>query len=569
MSSDYQVFGDNNAALFTMKIHRGEGMALLAMNWKQGKPPEDFVGFAIEYIEPVGNQLHAIPNRINFPGANGEVNPAQLSTRQSPIQKFRWVHFPMNADLPGDFTYTVTPVFMDAADRLTYGQAQTAKIQLRAETYPGKLNIAFTRGFISSQAFVDHYGKNAVSTLLPAKADGGLKFTPTNSKAGQAYEWMGFESRREILKLLDDANADGAEVRVVAYDFNVPEILTRLEALKGKLKIIIDDSGSHQPADSAESQSETRLVTSAGRQNVKREHMGNLQHNKFIVVEGPNVKAAVCGSTNFSWRGIFVQNNNAVIIRGPAIVALMKQAFDDYWNHTSVASFGATSSAGWNDLGVSGVNAQISMSPHTAKNARLKAIADDIGANTTSSLLFSLAFLYQTPGPILDAIKKLADNKQTFMYGISDHTVGGLEVARPDGIVSFVQPSALTGDLPEPFKSEPTGGSGTRMHHKFVVIDFDKPTARVYTGSYNFSSAADTQNGENLLLIRDPKVATSYMVEALRIFDHYHFRVLQQESANGNKKLLLAKPPRNPGEKPWWDGAYTDPMKIQDRLIFA
>ena len=60
------------------------------------------------------------------------------------------------------------------------------------------------------------------------------------------------------------------------------------------------------------------------------------------------------------------------------------------------------------------------------------------------------------------------------------------------------------------------------MHHKFVVIDFDNPTARVYFGSYNFSEAADTSNGENLLLIRDRRIAISYMVEALRIFDHYH-----------------------------------------------
>jgi len=43
--------------------------------------------------------------------------------------------------------------------------------------------------------------------------------------------------------------------------------------------------------------------------------------------------------------------------------------------------------------------------------------------------------------------------------------------------------------VPEPFKSEPSGG-GTRMHHKFTVIDFDKPTARVYLGSYNFSTPA-------------------------------------------------------------------------------
>ena len=43
---------------------------------------------------------------------------------------------------------------------------------------------------------------------------------------------------------------------------------------------------------------------------------------------------------------------------------------------------------------------------------------------------------------------------------------------------------ALSKNVPQPFKAEPTGGGGTRMHRKFIVIDFDKPTARAYMGSY-------------------------------------------------------------------------------------
>jgi phosphatidylserine/phosphatidylglycerophosphate/cardiolipin synthase-like enzyme len=107
------------------------------------------------------------------------------------------------------------------------------------------------------------------------------------------------------------------------------------------------------------------------------------------------------------------------------------------------------------------------------------------------------------------------------------------------------------------------------MHHKFVVIDFDKPTARVYLGSYNFSSPADVKNGENLLLVRDRRIAVSYTVEALRIFDHYHFRVAQQEAKRARRALVLARPPRRPGERPWWDEDYRDARKIMDRNLFA
>jgi hypothetical protein len=45
--------------------------------------------------------------------------------------------------------------------------------------------------------------------------------------------------------------------------------------------------------------------------------------------------------------------------------------------------------------------------------------------------------------------------------------------------------------------------------------------------------------------------------------------VLEQEAKDGKRKLQLAKPPRNPGEKPWWDKDYTNAHKIRDRELFA
>jgi hypothetical protein len=52
MSGDYLVRGKNAAAPFTLTAHRGDGMCLLAMDWKGVQPPADFVGFAIEFKPP-------------------------------------------------------------------------------------------------------------------------------------------------------------------------------------------------------------------------------------------------------------------------------------------------------------------------------------------------------------------------------------------------------------------------------------------------------------------------------------------------------------------------------------
>lgn len=572
MTEHVIVNGKNIAALFTLKLYRGEGMTLLTMNWKKGKPPLDFVGFAIEYMEPGGDRFFALKNRVSFLGADGKVNSKQMPTTLAPIQKFRWVHFPRNAEMPGDFTYKVTPMFMNDRDELSAGEAQTAVIELRRETYPGKLNVTFTRGFVSSQAFVDRYESVApISTLLPAEADQGLTFVPTHPKTNDALAWMGFEARNGILEVLDLAIADSkAQVRVVAYDLSEPEVVSRLEKLGNRLKIIIDDEGAHGKPLSGEKQSEERLKISAGAANVKRQHMGKLQHNKTVVVDSPKLKFVVCGSTNFTWRGFYVQSNNAVILKGKNAVKPFLDAFNNYWNNDTPAGFGGTPSAQWMDLGLTGIDAKVSFSPHAASNAALKSVADDIREKTKSSLFYSLAFLYQTPGVMLDAIKHVSENDAIFVYGISDKKVGGLDLQKPNGNISPVAPSALTDKtIPEPFKSEPAGGSGNRMHHKFLVVDFNKPGARVYLGSYNFSIPADKDNGENLLLIRDRRIAVSYAIEALRIYDHYHFRLAQKEAKKAKKKLILSKPPRAAGEVAWWEEYYVDPQKIRDRELFA
>ena len=562
--------GQNSSALFTLKIYRGEGMALLAMNWATGKPPVNFVGFAIEYQEPQGVQFYSLTNRISFLANDGSVDPNIKSTRLSPIQKFRWAHFPFNANLAGNYTYRVSPVFMDAAGQLSYGDYQQATIQLQSETYPGILNVAFTRGFIASQAFVQDFGTNGgVGTILPSSSENGLTFKPTDPKAGAAMDWMGFEDRLCILNALDQAIADGtAQVRVLAYDFDEPEIVTRLVKLGSRLKIIIDDSKSNADPKSPGSQGAAMLIASAGVGNVQRQHVGELQHNKTIAIQG-KVLLTICGSTNFSWRGIFVQNNNALILHGAAPVKIFFDAFDNLWkNKNKPAGFAATASATWNKLNLPGIQAKIAFSPHNSSNAILAGIAADI-ASTKSSLFYSLAFLYQTPGPILNSIKKVTGNNHLFVYGLSDKTVGGLDLQLPDGNAPIAYPAYLLEDAPEPFKPESSGGAGVRLHHKFVVIDFDKPNARVYMGSYNFSSTADLKNGENLVLIQDQRVAVSYMIQAVIMFDHYEFRDALAKATTPTKKIYLQTPPKSAADKPWFDEDYTNPQKVRDRELFS
>ncbi|MCV2487614.1 phospholipase D-like domain-containing protein [Flavobacterium sp. SH_e] len=571
-STGYQVIGTNEMALFTLKVHRGDGMALLGMNWKNGKPTSDFVGFSIEYMEPDGTKFFPLRNRISFPEAD-KTDPNVRYTLRSPLQVFRWVHFPRNPEIQGLFTYVVKPVFMNKNKELSYGESQQCSIALARETYPNALNVTFTRGFISSQAFVDRFEKEGeIKTLLPANSKEGLDFKPTHPLSKDALAWMGFEAYNAILKVLDDAIKDKtAKVSVIAYDLNEPEIVKRLKKLKKRLKIIIDDSKDHGEEGSSENKAAEMLAFTAGNDQVIRQKMGSLQHNKTIIVDGSEFKKVVCGSTNLSWRGIFVQNNNAIILTGEKPVELFNEAFKNFWSvgkSNSVSLFNNTESATWQSLGLDGIDAKVTFSPHNTENTVLESIGEDV-ASTESSLLYSMAFLAQTGGPIREALTNITKKEEIFVYGIADKPVGGINLKSTDGNPQPVSPAVIAENIPEPFKKEPVGGGGIRMHHKFLVIDFNTDNARVYMGSYNFSGVADSKNGENLLLIKDRKVATSYMIEALRIFDHYEFRLARSKADAKNQKLELKFPPKDNRQKPWWDKYYSDKRRAKDRELFS
>ena len=194
MAGEFQVSGKNSAALFTLKLHRGDGMALLGMNWKKGKPPRISWVSRSSTRPPDGDRFFALKNRLTFPGADGAVDPNRLSTMLSPIQKFRWVHFPRNAELDGEFIYRVTPVFMDDDDKLSYGEPQEAAIELRRETYPGQLNVTFTRGFVSSQAFVDRY--ESVGPIIDAAAGEGRRRPEVRAHASEGGRGAGLDGLR-------------------------------------------------------------------------------------------------------------------------------------------------------------------------------------------------------------------------------------------------------------------------------------------------------------------------------------------------------------------------------------
>ena len=59
------------------------------------------------------------------------------------------------------------------------------------------------------------------------------------------------------------------------------------------------------------------------------------------------------------------------------------------------------------------------------------------------------------------------------------------------------------------------GFSGALLHHKYLIVDAENPTGTDYieTGSHNWSTAAETQNDENAVILQSNRVANLYLQE--------------------------------------------------------
>lgn len=580
-------FSSNSNEGLTIKLWRGERMCLIGMNVE--KPTDNFVGFAIEVKAPGASDFVPLNNRLAF----AYYKPLKKAVRggrwypslTSPFQKFRWIHFP---DDPknGTYVYRVTQMHMPKDNQLVKGVSVQSTISLDAVIYSDFLDVGFTRNFASSQAYADRYGNNP--NIIPSKAGQGLTFKKVK---GDVYEWLGFEAYELISNLLKEVEGDKSlSLDVFAYDLNEPDFVAGLKGLGNRLRIVIDNSGDHAPTTSAESKAALILTKSAGAANVKRMKFIKLQHNKVLIVKSKGKAIKVLfGSTNFSFRGLYIQANNALVVYATEAASLFASTFDLAFANAGKSPKtwfeGNPISQQWHTVSMAGKpTLKFCFSPHANSNLSMLPVGKAI-SGAKSSVFFSIAFLYQTKsGPVRTAIDKLMKSK-TFSYGISDR-IGSLEVYKPNGDIGLVDFDYLKKNAPAPFNQEWSGGAGIHEHDKFVVTDFNLPTATVFTGSSNLAPSGEEGNGDNLVMIQDQRVATSYAIEALRVFDHLHFRVRMEDAlgakqgksgtkgknsiAQANEALTLQKPTAISGKPAWFAGYYKDGSDNQaDRLLFS
>ncbi|NWC77769.1 hypothetical protein HX823_27180 [Pseudomonas sp. P7759] len=547
----------------TFKLYRGEGAALLAFDLAPDLATPDFVGFSIEVRYPGATHWGVLHNRLHFDYPPTPERPRTFPSTEAPFQKFRWIHVPSEI-LPGFFRYRVTACYMGADGTLSKGVGVEGQVSLEAQTISHFVNIGFTRGFASSQAYGDRFD-NETRILPPARSAPNAYLELDMAPFERNYQWLGFEARQLILQVLDQvANDPELTLDALIYESKEPDILRRLEQLGPRLRAIIDDHGDQGAADSCESISAARL-SAAGAQ-VKRLHFSSQQHNKVLIMRRAGKAIRVLGgSTNFALRGLYIQANNVLLFDDETVAGKFAEVFDAYWTSPTTFRKHPLSQQWWVVRDEPGSKVSLCFAPHADSALSLDPIATSI-EKATSSVLYSIVFLSLINGKVRTALDELMQ-RALFSYGVAQRT-GKLAVRKPDGSVGLLPFAYLASNAPAPFKSEWSGNAGNMVHNKFVVTDFNGANPTVYTGSSNLAGGGEKNNGDHLIRIEDRKIAVVYAIEALRLFDHFHFRV-NASQPGALQTLRLAKPPAA-GEKAWFDAYYRPGhVKARDRELFV
>lgn len=546
-------------------VHRGDGAALLAFDVDE-KLADDLAGFAVECVPPKGDP-YMLVNRLSFEQEiTADTTPSERKwtpTDEAPIQKFHWIHFPK--DVPaGEFTYKATAMRFAAGKETELEAGPTAEfsLELRDEGY-GKLELGFTRGYISSQAYAERFD-NADIEPSPATA----VFDTTQYE--EQYKWLGAHARKLVFEVIDETLADhDLELDVFAYDFDEPDIARALAKLGSRLRLFLDDSDIKKGTAASVRKAEALAVVCdpVDPKIVQRGNFSRFAHDKVLIQKrkGQPVKV-LSGSANFSIRGFYVQSNNIFVFDDEGVASLYEEAFEQAWNEPSKFSKSPIASKWFPDEAAEGPDLppyRVSFAPHADPEVALKPVTEAI-EGAKSSVLFSIMEIGKGSGTVLEAVRDLPNRKDLYAFGTTQALDGSLKVTAPSTDSVFIPFEYLHEKVPDPFKAEIRGGSGMVIHNKFVIVDFNGEDPVVYAGSSNLAAGGEKENGDNLVEFRDAAIASTYAVEAIRLIDHYRFRAAMKDATK-------AEPLRLKTRSEGWAKDYFDSKspKFLERELFA
>ena len=230
-----------------------------------------------------------------------------------------------------------------------------------------------------------------------------------------------------------------------------------------------------------------------------------IMHNKFVIFDAnninPNLPWVWTGSTNWTVAQIDGPDQNSVMaIQDQSLALAYKLEFEEMWGSNSLtpdlvnSKFGPykTDNTPHNFI-IGGKTVESYFSPSDDTNTHI------IAAINSANSDIDIATMLITRTDIKDALLNKFNSGLTNINLVTD-------TQNPSGNQFLTIQAGLS-----PNHAVKSSFSGI-MHHKFMVVDNFDPTSDplVLLGSHNWSSAAQTKNDENTLIVHDANTANQY-----------------------------------------------------------
>ncbi len=296
-------------------------------------------------------------------------------------------------------------------------------------------------------------------------------------------------------KLIQFINNAQTSIHIASFEFNLTPVAEALIDAKRRgvdVKWVTDDENGLD-YDIQPGRGQFSAMTAAGVEVKDDAGRSALMHNKFWIFDQQIVWT---GSTNITVNGIFKQNNNVLVIHSPDLGYIFEREFQELWNSQLGPRAPSTIKNQWAIIEGTPIQALFSAEDHVVSN--LIALVNDAKA----SIRF-LAFSF-TDYPLAKAM--------------IDRAAAGVDVQGVYETFSSTSPSAelkTFGCAGVPVRQD---GNSSFLHDKIIVID----NSIVVTGSLNYSSSADDENEENVVIVDNPEMAALYLREFDKLWNQAH-----------------------------------------------
>lgn len=301
-------------------------------------------------------------------------------------------------------------------------------------------------------------------------------------------QWQG-SIEEQLIKKINDARSS---IHIASFEFDLTPVAEALIAAKGRgVEILwVTDNEHGLESDEEPGHGQFAMLEAAGIE-VRGDTRTALMHNKFWIFDQQMVWT---GSTNITESGIFKQDNNTLVIYSSELAAIYEAEFQEMWN----GEFGPRSPsqlANQNTI----VNGSAIQVIFTSEDRAIEEAIIPLLNSAQKSIRF-LAFSF-TDYPMAEAMinrsKVGVDVAGVFEKVGSETDAAELRTLYCEGV---------------PARRD---GNGGFMHNKLVIVD----ERYVATGSLNYSTNAETNNDENVIIIDNPEIAKLYLMEFERIWN--------------------------------------------------